>query len=57
MKLGTVLGYSGADMSLPIDRVLEAERLGFGSVSAKRESGFLGLTSAFTGSGHNAVNA
>ena len=33
MKLGTVLGYSGADMSLPIDRVLEAERLGFGSAS------------------------
>jgi F420-dependent oxidoreductase-like protein len=32
MKLGLVLGYSGADMSLPIDRVLEAERLGFASV-------------------------
>jgi hypothetical protein len=31
MKLGTVLGYSGADMSLPIDRVLEAAtRLWFG---------------------------
>ena len=27
MKLGIVLPYSGADMSLPIDRVLEAERL------------------------------
>ena len=27
MRLGSVLGYSGADMSLPIDRVLEAERL------------------------------
>jgi hypothetical protein len=23
MKLGIVLGYSGADMSLPFDRVLE----------------------------------
>ncbi len=32
MKLGIVLGYSGAEMSLPIDRVLEAERLGFDSV-------------------------
>jgi F420-dependent oxidoreductase-like protein len=32
MKLGLLLGYSGADMSLPIDRVLEAERLGFDSV-------------------------
>src|SRR5271165_2802831 len=32
MKLGFVLGYSGADMTLPIDRVLEAERLGFDSV-------------------------
>jgi hypothetical protein len=26
MKLGLLLGYSGADMSLPIDRVQEAER-------------------------------
>src|SRR5260221_1820793 len=32
MKLGIVLPYSSADMSLPIDRVLEAERLGFDSV-------------------------
>jgi alkanesulfonate monooxygenase SsuD/methylene tetrahydromethanopterin reductase-like flavin-dependent oxidoreductase (luciferase family) len=32
MKLGLLLGYSGADMSLPIDRVQEAERLGFDSV-------------------------
>ena len=32
MKLGIVLPYSGADMSFPIDRVLEAERLGFDSV-------------------------
>src|SRR5262249_46503456 len=32
MKLGIVLPYSGADMSCPIDRVLEAERLGFDSV-------------------------
>jgi F420-dependent oxidoreductase-like protein len=32
MKLGLVLGYSGADMTLPIEQVLEAERLGFDSV-------------------------
>jgi F420-dependent oxidoreductase-like protein len=32
MKLGLLLGYSGADLSLPIDRVLEAESLGFDSV-------------------------
>jgi hypothetical protein len=32
MKLGIVLPYSGADMSLHIDRALEAERLGFDSV-------------------------
>jgi alkanesulfonate monooxygenase SsuD/methylene tetrahydromethanopterin reductase-like flavin-dependent oxidoreductase (luciferase family) len=32
MKLGIVLPYSGADMSLPFDRVLEAERLGFDSI-------------------------
>jgi F420-dependent oxidoreductase-like protein len=32
MKLGIVLGYSGADLSLPIERLLEAERLGFDSI-------------------------
>ena len=32
MKLGLLLGYSGAGMDLPIDLVLEAERLGFDSV-------------------------
>src|SRR2546429_7777477 len=32
MKLGIVLPYSSADMSLPIERVLEAEKLGFDSV-------------------------
>ena len=32
MKLGMVLGYSGADMASPMQRVLEAERLGFDSV-------------------------
>ncbi len=32
MKLGIVLGYSGSGMELPMDLVLEAERLGFDSV-------------------------
>jgi F420-dependent oxidoreductase-like protein len=32
MKLGLVLGYIGPDEALPIDLVLEAERLGFDSV-------------------------
>src|SRR6202023_414271 len=31
LKLGIVLGYSGADRSWSVDRVLEAERLGFDS--------------------------
>lgn len=32
MKLGTNLGYSGASMALPIDFVLEMERLGYDSI-------------------------
>lgn len=32
MKLGLMLGYSGAQMSLDVERVLEAERLGYDSV-------------------------
>jgi F420-dependent oxidoreductase-like protein len=32
MKLGLVLGYSGGGYSVPMDLVLEAERLGFDSV-------------------------
>ena len=32
MKLGLTLGYSGAQMYLPTDLVLEAEKLGFDSV-------------------------
>src|SRR3984893_7022910 len=39
MKLGIVLPYSSADMSLPIDRVLEAERLGFDSVCTSEAYG------------------
>ncbi len=32
MKLGVVAGYSPAQMSIPMDAILEAERLGFDSV-------------------------
>ena len=32
MKLGLYLGYSGAKLDLPVDTVLEAERLGWDSV-------------------------
>src|SRR5262245_53111556 len=32
MKLGLYLGYSGATMSLPVEKILLAERLGFDSV-------------------------
>jgi F420-dependent oxidoreductase-like protein len=32
MKLGLMIGYSGADMRLPIDRILRAEALGYDSV-------------------------
>src|SRR5271166_1952349 len=46
MKLGFVLGYSGADMTLPIDRVLEAERLGFDSVWSSEAYGSDAVTSA-----------
>src|SRR2546426_12467699 len=32
MKLGLSIGYSGAELKLPVDTVLLAERLGFDSV-------------------------
>ena len=32
MKLGLSVGYSGAQLHLPVERVLQAERLGFDSV-------------------------
>ncbi len=32
MKLGLIAGYSPAQMSIPMDLILEAERLGFDSV-------------------------
>jgi alkanesulfonate monooxygenase SsuD/methylene tetrahydromethanopterin reductase-like flavin-dependent oxidoreductase (luciferase family) len=46
MKLGIVLGYSGAEMILPIDRVLEAERLGFDSVWTSEAYGSDAVTPA-----------
>ncbi len=49
MKLGIVLPYSGADMSLPIDRVLEAERLGFDSVWTSEAYGSDAVTPAAWG--------
>ena len=32
MKLGLTIGYSGAEMRLPIERILRAEALGYDSV-------------------------
>ena len=46
MKLGIVLVYSGADMSLPFDRVLEAERLGFDSIWTSEAYGSDAVTPA-----------
>jgi F420-dependent oxidoreductase-like protein len=46
MKLGIVLGYSGAEMSLPIELVLEAERLGFDSVWTSEAYGSDAVTPA-----------
>jgi F420-dependent oxidoreductase-like protein len=46
MKLGIVLGYSGAEMTLPIDRVLEAERLGYDSVWTSEAYGSDAVTPA-----------
>jgi len=46
MQLGLVLSYSGAEMSLPVDRVLEAERLGFDSVWTSEAYGSDAVTPA-----------
>jgi len=46
MKLGIVLGYSGADMTLSVDRVLEAEGLGFDSVWSSEAYGSDAVTPA-----------
>src|SRR5437899_12825382 len=39
MKLGLSIGYSGAELRLPVDKVLLAERLGFDSVWTAEASG------------------
>jgi F420-dependent oxidoreductase-like protein len=46
MKLGLVLGYSGAEAAWPFDRVLEAERLGFDSVWTSEAYGSDAVTPA-----------
>ena len=46
MKLGFLVGYSGAEMHLPMDRVLEAERLGFDSVWTSEAYGSDAVTPA-----------
>ena len=46
MKLGIVLGYFGADMTLSVDRVLEAEALGFDSVWSSEAYGSDAVTPA-----------
>jgi F420-dependent oxidoreductase-like protein len=46
MKLGLLLGYSGTDLTLPLDRVLEAEKLGFDSVWSSEAYGSDAVTPA-----------
>src|SRR6202023_728965 len=46
LKLGIVLGYSGADRSWSVDRVLEAERLGFDSAWTSEAYGSDAVTPA-----------
>jgi F420-dependent oxidoreductase-like protein len=46
MKLGLVLGYSGAEVAWPFDFVLEAERLGFASVWTSEAYGSDAVTPA-----------
>jgi F420-dependent oxidoreductase-like protein len=46
MKLGLVLGYSGAEVAWPFDRVQEAERLGFDSVWTSEAYGSDAVTPA-----------
>jgi F420-dependent oxidoreductase-like protein len=46
MKLGILLRYSGAEMNLPIEWVLEAERLGFDSVWTSEAYGSDAVTPA-----------
>ncbi|MDE0154575.1 MAG: LLM class F420-dependent oxidoreductase [Gammaproteobacteria bacterium] len=46
MKLGLVTGYSGSEVDLPMDEILEAERLGFDSVWTAEAYGSDALTPA-----------
>src|SRR5262249_57886804 len=46
MTFGSVLLFSGADMALPFDRVLEAERLGFDSVWTSEGYGSVAVSPA-----------
>lgn len=46
MKLGLVIGYSQSELKLPMDEILEAERLGFGSVWTAEAYGSDALTPA-----------
>jgi len=44
MKLGLTIGYSGADMRLPVDRIVRAEQLGYDSVWTAESYGSDALT-------------
>ena len=44
MKLGLSIGYSGAKMALPMERILKAEALGFDSVWAAETYGSDAIT-------------
>ena len=46
MKLGLVVGYSQSELKLPMDEILEAERLGFDSVWTSEAYGSDALTPA-----------
>jgi hypothetical protein len=38
MKLGLTIGYSGAEMRLPLKRILRAEELGYGPQKATAQT-------------------
>src|SRR5271154_1532544 len=46
MKLGIVFSYSGAEMKLPVEQVLEAEQMGFDSVWTSEAYGSDAVTPA-----------
>ena len=55
MKLGLVAGYSPAEMSVPMDVILEAENLGFDSVWTSEAWGSDAVTpAAWILAGHRA---